>query len=423
MKCIKCGGEIPDNAKFCPLCGQNNSHTPSFCMYCGSPVAADTKFCENCGKPIEQLPTQTSETSENPGEELKDELKGELKDKLKEELEGAIESLVSSEETVSVQTVQEVSAQVNASGAAATASARVESPTRAPASVRREASAQTQTASTVQTQPAPSVQAQPTPSAQPQPAPVPTAASAPAQVAAPQIPVAPAASAASSVAAGVAQAAGTAAAAGVKTAGSTAKIVAIWAAVIAFVIGAAAACLNFFVPAPEDTVEKLITSVEELNYENMLSCFDSTTENQIRAVMGISGDLFGSLTGISIDLEDLMAFAPSLAPYMETPDLGIASAETVLYADCSKAKLLQYCETANSGGSIPTGYLSDNSIISFLEEYNLTLPGLENLIAEVAIVKITLTSGEVGYLPMINEGWGDWRIPMTDLVGSMIGEE
>ena len=205
---------------------------------------------------------------------------------------------------------------------------------------------------------------------------------------------------------------------GASGAGKAAKTVAIWAAVVAFVIGAASACLNFFVPAPEDTVDKLIESVEELKYDDMLSCFDSTTEKQIRAVMGITGDLFGSLTGISMDLEDLMAFAPSLAPYMEIPDLGIASAETVLYADCSENKLMTYCETANAGGSIPTGYLSDNEIVSFLMEYNVSLPGLENLIAEVAVVKITLKTGEVGYLPLINEGWGDWRIPMMDLMNA-----
>ncbi len=249
----------------------------------------------------------------------------------------------------------------------------------------------------------------------------------------PVAPVSPVASAAASVASGVAHAAGSAASsvatevahtagavavAGVKKAGSTAKTIAIWAAVVAFIIGAATACLNFFVPAPEDTVDKLIESVEELKYDDMLSCFDSTTEKQIRAIMGISGDLFGSLTGISLDLEDLMAMAPSLAPYMETPDLGIADAETVLYADCSKNKLMQYCETANSGGSIPTGYLSDNDIVSFLMEYNISLPGLENLIAEVAVVKITLKTGEVGYLPLINEGWGNWRIPMMDLMSS-----
>ena len=206
---------------------------------------------------------------------------------------------------------------------------------------------------------------------------------------------------------------------GAKKAGKTAQKVAIAAAVVAFVIGAAAACLNFFVPAPDNTVNDLVVSVEELDYDKMLSCFDSKTEKQIRAVMGITGDLVGSLTGISVDLEDLMDLAPSMAPYLEVPELGIASAETVLYADCSEKKIMEYCMTANNGGSIPTGYLSDNEIVSFLMEYKITLPGLENLIAKTAIVKITLENGEVGYFPLINEGWGDWRIPMMDMVGDL----
>lgn len=401
MKCIKCGTEIPENAKFCPLCGQNNSHTPSFCMYCGTPVTDDMQFCENCGKQIEQLPSEASKTSEVTVEDLK-----EKAEEIAGELQGILESQAHGEEMASVQAAQDVSARADSFGTAA-APARAETPVRAPASVRSEAS--------VQTQDAPSAQA-PAQVQAPVQAPAPVRSAAPVAT---QIPVAPGVT---TVGAQVGAEVVKTAASGVKKAGSTAKTVAIWAAVVAFVIGAAVACLNFFVPAPEDTVNKLIESVEELNYDDMLSCFDSDTEKQIRAVMGISGDLLGSLTGISIDLEDMMALAPSLAPYMEIPDLGIAKAETVLYADCSTTKLLEYCETANSGGSIPTGYLSDNSIISFLDEYNLTLPGLENLIAEVAIVKITLKTGEVGYLPMVNEGNGDWRIPMMDLVGSMTGD-
>ncbi|MBE6920872.1 MAG: zinc-ribbon domain-containing protein [Ruminococcaceae bacterium] len=305
----------------------------------------------------------------------------------------------------------------------------------APTAASTAAPAPVQTAAAQQAAAAPApMQAPPVQtSVQPQ-APVPSPVSQAAPTA-PHIPAAPVSSAASaaSVASGVAHTAGSAAAglasevahtagavavAGAKKATSTAKTIAIWAAVVVFVIGAVTACLSFFVSAPEDTVEKLITSVEELKYDDMLSCFDSTTEKQIRAVMGITGDLMGSLTGISMDLEDMMALAPSLAPYMEIPDLGIASAETVLYADCSKHKLMQYCETANAGGSIPTGYLSDNEIISFLMENNISLPGLENLIAQVAVVKITLKTGEVGYLPLINEGWGDWRIPMMDLMNA-----
>ena len=137
--------------------------------------------------------------------------------------------------------------------------------------------------------------------------------------------------------------------------------------------------------------------------------------------MGVSGDLFGSLTGISVDFEDLMTLMPSIAPDMETPDLGITEVETILYADCSQAKLMDYCNTANSGNNIPNGYLSDNSIVSFLQEYNISIPGLENLIAETAVVKLSLSSGEVYYLPLINEGTGDWRILVQELLSELEG--
>lgn len=221
----------------------------------------------------------------------------------------------------------------------------------------------------------------------------------------------------------VVRATGKVAAEGVKKTVSTGKKIAIIAAVVVFLTGAIAACLNFFVSAPEDAVEDFFASIEELDYEKMLGCMDKKTESAIRAAMGITGDLLGSFTGISVDLEDIMAFGPSMAPIMDTPDMGIDEVETVFYSDCSQKKIIDYCIRANEGGSIPDGYDSDNAIISFLDEYNLTLPGLENLIAETALVKLTLETGEVMYLPLINEGWGDWRIPLMDLSMALEGVE
>jgi len=387
MQCFKCGHELPPDALFCPHCGQNNDNTPHFCVHCGTPLDKTMKFCEKCGTPVSQAPAQEEAEEKPSAEEIKEKAE-EVMDKLNGlSEEGAVD--------------------IPAAPAAPAPSQVVHTASSATSSV----SQVVQTASPV----APAVAPIP-PASAPVPPSTPGAVHTASSVATNAVHTA--GSVVGSVATEVVHTAGTVAVAGVKKAGSAAKTFAILAVVLAFVIGAAAACLNFFVPAPEDTVDKLITSMEELNYDDMFSCFDSTTEKQIRAIMGITGDLLGSLTGISIDLEDLMALAPSMAPYLDIPDLGIVSAETVLYADCSKAKIMQYCETANSGGSIPTGYLSDNAIINFLQEYNITLPGLENLIAEAAIVKITLTTGEVGYLPLINEGWGDWRIPIMDLAMS-----
>lgn len=232
----------------------------------------------------------------------------------------------------------------------------------------------------------------------------------------PQVP-----SAGAQLGAAAVRTAGAVATEGVKKTVSAGKTIAIIAAIVVFLTGALAACLNFFVASPEDTVETFCASIEELDYEKMLGCMDKKTESTIRAAMGITGDLLGSFTGISLDLEDIMALGPSLAPSLDTPDMGIAKVETVFYSDYSQKQMIEYCIRANEGQSVPEGYESDNGIISFLNDYNLTLPGLENLIAKTALVKLTMENGEVAYLPLINEGWGDWRIPLMDLSYALEG--
>lgn len=217
---------------------------------------------------------------------------------------------------------------------------------------------------------------------------------------------------ATAVGAEVVRAAGQVATGSVRSAGRIAKRIAIWTVVVAFVLGLASACLSHFVPSPEETVDTLFSSIEELDYNAMLDCIDSKTGKQLRAIMGITGDLLGSLTGIDIDLEAFMDLAPAFGSYLEMPELGVFHAETVLYTDYSAKKIQQICMKANNGEAIDSGYISDNDIISFLNKYHLTLPGLENLLAKTAIVKVTDSTGAVGYLPMVNEGNGDWRILM-----------
>ena len=466
MKCYHCNAELAPNAKFCRHCGKE---IVTFCTECGQQLEKGAKFCTKCGKKVEEIKEEEKNSDILPtiGEMAVD-VAGTVLEKMEgdnhsthfEEMRNAkpaqVETPARSEMPAKPQSsthadgsaggagqkIRRDSASVRDAAARQGQADASETPVEAPQTPKvaaEQAAAPAQTpmstsaAPTQTAQTAAPVQAQ-APAAQQNvpaynPAPVQTqtpAPSAPMQTpvshtapAMPHIPVAPElVKTGAGIGTTIIEETTKGAIKSVSSAGKVAKTVAIWAAVVAFVIGAAAACLNFFVPAPEDTVDKLIESVEELKYDDMLSCFDSTTEKQIRAVMGITGDLFGSLTGISLDLEDLMDIAPSMAPYLEIPDLDIADAETVLYADCSKNKLMQYCETANAGGSIPSGYLSDNEIVNFLMEYKITLPGLENLIAEVAVVKITLKSGEVGYLPLINEGWGNWRIPMMDLAAT-----
>ena len=53
-KCIKCGAELPDHAKFCDKCGAAVPEQKSelFCSKCGAKLEAGTKFCGSCGTPI-----------------------------------------------------------------------------------------------------------------------------------------------------------------------------------------------------------------------------------------------------------------------------------------------------------------------------------------------------------------------------------
>ena len=469
MKCCYCDAELAPNAKFCRHCGKK---VAIFCSNCGSQLADDAIYCPDCGTKVEEIETEEKKTPDilpsigeiavDVAEKVLEKVESDNHSTHFEEMRNAkpaqVETPSRSEAPAKPQSTTHADGSAGGAGqkirrsstsvrdAAARQSESVsdESPLEAPQTCEMTAEqtvapthtpaepAQTsQTAAPAPQTPVATQEIAPTqeqtPAAQQnapayQPAPVQTqpVQSAPMQTpvshtppATPHIPVAPDLARAG---AGIGTKIIEETAKGASNAGKMAKTIAIWAAVVAFVIGAATACLNFFVPAPDDTINNLVEATEELDYDKLLGCFDSKTEKQIRAVMGITGDLFGSLTGISLDLEDLMAMAPSLAPYLEVPDLGIESAETILYADCSKSKILQYCQTANAGGSIPTGYLSDNEIVSFLMEYNISLPGLENLIAEVAVVKITLKTGEVGYLPLINEGWGNWRIPVMDMM-------
>ncbi len=52
MICSNCNSEIPDSAKFCPVCGQKCAPAPLFCTNCGLELKAGSKFCSVCGTPV-----------------------------------------------------------------------------------------------------------------------------------------------------------------------------------------------------------------------------------------------------------------------------------------------------------------------------------------------------------------------------------
>jgi tetratricopeptide (TPR) repeat protein len=53
-KCVKCGAELAQDAKFCPQCGTKQPETPKvvFCTNCGAKLTEDARFCPSCGTPV-----------------------------------------------------------------------------------------------------------------------------------------------------------------------------------------------------------------------------------------------------------------------------------------------------------------------------------------------------------------------------------
>ena len=63
MICQHCGNPVPEGAKFCSICGQQQAQLT--CNNCGNPLEPNTSFCSNCGTPVTNTIT-TPETVRTP---------------------------------------------------------------------------------------------------------------------------------------------------------------------------------------------------------------------------------------------------------------------------------------------------------------------------------------------------------------------
>ena len=61
MQCTKCGGEVPNEAKFCMHCGQQIATTTHPCPWCHSNVSTEAAFCTSCGQSMAALVIPTKD--------------------------------------------------------------------------------------------------------------------------------------------------------------------------------------------------------------------------------------------------------------------------------------------------------------------------------------------------------------------------
>lgn len=67
MKCLNCGFELSQNAKFCTECGakvEEKKEEVKYCENCGNAILSDALFCSECGTKVGNNPLEKKEKEE-----------------------------------------------------------------------------------------------------------------------------------------------------------------------------------------------------------------------------------------------------------------------------------------------------------------------------------------------------------------------
>ena len=71
--CPECGGQIPSDARFCPLCGHQQV-VFNRCRHCGKNLTVQSRYCPQCGKAVKRNPPKEKICKACGGENLPDSL-------------------------------------------------------------------------------------------------------------------------------------------------------------------------------------------------------------------------------------------------------------------------------------------------------------------------------------------------------------
>lgn len=64
-KCINCGADLIDTAKFCMECGVKQEEPKKYCKECGEELVPAAKFCMNCGTPVNHIDNGQNDEPKN----------------------------------------------------------------------------------------------------------------------------------------------------------------------------------------------------------------------------------------------------------------------------------------------------------------------------------------------------------------------
>lgn len=196
------------------------------------------------------------------------------------------------------------------------------------------------------------------------------------------------------------------------------KVVLVVVIILALFVGGFCIYLQFFVPKPEKTIENFMKAIEEEEINDLIECCDPKVKKFFDSMLGLGGDLLGSLTKISVDLQDLL----TVVSFLDISDdeegilgeaMSISDLRVVCYSDYSAKKLQKMIDEMSESeiNELSGKYLSNGSFYKTLHDAHLMLPKMENLGAKSClIVFYEEGSVEANYAVLGNYGSKGWRI-------------